>query len=136
MTRTSSGDFVAIPTLIGVSIIIFLLVRLLPGDIIDVLLGGDHTATEEQKQQAREQLGLTGSYFEQYWRWASSFVQGDFGFSYRNTPVSEILTTALPITLELVILGLLIACVIGIPLGVLSAVKRDSKHDYARAWAA
>jgi peptide/nickel transport system permease protein len=123
---------VAIPTLIGISIIIFLLVRLLPGDIVDILLGGDNTATEEQKQATREQLGLTGSYFEQYWRWASSFVQGDFGFSYRNTqPVSEILTTALPITLELVILGLLIACVIGIPLGVLSAVKRDSKHDYA-----
>jgi peptide/nickel transport system permease protein len=123
---------VAIPTLIGISIIIFLLVRLLPGDIVDILLGGDNTATEEQKQATREQLGLTGSYFEQYWRWASSFVQGDFGFSYRNTqPVSEILSTALPITLELVILGLLIACVIGIPLGVLSAVKRDSKHDYA-----
>jgi peptide/nickel transport system permease protein len=123
---------VAIPTLIGISIIIFLLVRLLPGDIVDILLGGDNTATEEQKQATREQLGLTGSYFEQYWHWASSFVQGDFGFSYRNTqPVSEILGTALPITLELVILGLLIACVIGIPLGVLSAVKRDSKHDYA-----
>ena len=123
---------VAIPTLIGISIVIFLLVRLLPGDIIDVLLGADQGASEEQRQQAREQLGLTGSYFEQYWRWASSFVQGDFGFSYRNTqPVSEILSTALPITLALVIRGLLIACVIGIPLGVLSAVKRDSKHDYA-----
>ena len=122
---------VAIPTLIGISIIIFLMVRLLPGDIIDVLLGGDQLATEEQRQQAREQLGLTGSYAEQYWRWASNFVQGDFGFSYRNTqPVSEILTNALPITLELTILGLLIATVVGIPLGVLSAVKRDSTHDY------
>ena len=76
---------VAIPTLIGISIIIFLMVRLLPGDIIDVLLGGDQFETEEQKQQAREQLGLTGSYAEQYWRWANNFVQGDFGFSYRNT---------------------------------------------------
>ena len=122
---------VAIPTLIGISIIIFLMVRLLPGDIIDVLLGGDQFATEEQKQQAREQLGLTGSYAEQYGRWASNFVQGDFGFSYRNTqPVSEILTNALPITLELMILGLLIAVVVGLPLGVLSAVKRDSTHDY------
>jgi peptide/nickel transport system permease protein len=121
-----------IPTLIGISIIIFLLVRLLPGDIIDVLLGGDQGATEAVKQQAREQLGLTGSYPEQYWRWISGFLQGDFGFSYRNTqPVSEILLNALPITLELVLLGLLIAVVIGLPLGVLSAVKRDSKHDYA-----
>ena len=86
-----------IPTLIGISIVIFLMVRLLPGDIIDVLLGGDQIATtEEMKQQAREQLGLTGSYPEQYWRWISGIVQGDFGFSYRNTePVSDILGDAL-----------------------------------------
>ena len=122
---------VAIPTLIGISIIVFFMVRLLPGDIVDVLLGGDQSATEEQKQQTREQLGLTGSYPEQYWRWASSFFHGDFGFSYRNTqPVSEILTNALPITLELTILGLLISTVVGIPLGVLPDVKRDSTHDY------
>src|SRR5438552_16658687 len=107
------------------------MVRLLPGDVIDVLLGGDQAATPAMKQQARERLGLTGSYPEQYWRWASHFVQGDFGFSYRNTQaVSEILFHALPITLELVILGLLIAVLIGLPLGVLSAVKRDSAHDY------
>ena len=94
---------VTIPTLIGISIVIFFMVRLLPGDIVDVLLGGDQAATEEQKQQTREQLGLTGSYPEQYWRWISNFVQGDLGFSYRNTqPVSEILVNALPITLELV----------------------------------
>ena len=59
-------------------------------------------------------------------------MQGDFGFSLRNTePVSEVLLNALPITFELVFLGLLIAVVIGLPLGILSAVKRDSKHDYA-----
>ncbi len=121
-----------IPTLFGISIGIFLMVRLLPGDIIDVLLGGDLAADEDVKQQAREQLGLDGSYLEQYWRWISSAVQGDFGFSYRNTqPVSEIIFNALPITLELVFLGLLIAVVVAIPFGVLSAVKRDSRHDYA-----
>ena len=121
-----------IPTLIGISILIFLLVRLLPGDIIDVLLGGDLSATEADKQLAREQLGLDGSYVEQYWRWVSGVAQGDLGFSYRNTqPVSEILLNALPITLELVFLGLLIAVVVGIPLGVISAVRRDSRHDYA-----
>ena len=121
-----------IPTLVGISIGIFLMVRLLPGDIIDVLLGGDLSASPEVKERAREQLGLTGSYPEQYWRWISGVVQGDFGFSYRNTqPVSEILLNALPITLELVFLGLLIAVVIGLPLGVISAVKRDSRHDYA-----
>ena len=79
------------------------MVRLLPGDIIDILFGGDQTASEEVKQQAREQLGLNGSYLEQYWRWISGVVQGDFGFSLRNTePVSNIVFDALTVTLELV----------------------------------
>jgi peptide/nickel transport system permease protein len=123
---------VTIPTLIGISILIFMMVRLLPGDIVSVLMGGDIGADPELMERAREQLGLTGSYPEQYWRWVSGILQGDLGFSYRNTqPVSEVLLNALPITFELVFLGLLFAVVIGVPLGVLSAVKRDSKHDYA-----
>ncbi len=123
---------VTIPTLIGISVLIFMMVRLLPGDIVDVLLGADVGADPALKEQAREQLGLNGSYPEQYWRWISGIVQGDFGFSLRNQqPVSEVLLNALPITFELVFLGLLIAVVIGLPLGVLSAVKRDSRHDYA-----
>ena len=121
----------AIPTLIIVSIGIFLMVRLLPGDIIDILFGGDLSAPEEVKEQAREQLGLNGSYAEQYWRWISGVVQGDFGFSLRNTePVSNIIGDALVITLELVVLGLLIATLVGVPLGVISAVRRDSAADY------
>ncbi len=122
----------AIPTIVGISIIIFLMVRLMPGDIIDVLFGADVTATEEVKQQAREDLGLSGSYPEQYWNWASGVVQGDFGDSYRNAePVSDVLWRAVPITLELMILALLIATLIGVPLGVISAVRRDSASDYA-----
>jgi peptide/nickel transport system permease protein len=122
----------AIPTLIGVTIGIFLMVRLLPGDIIDILFGGDLSASEAVKDKAREQLGLNGSYPEQYWRWISGVVQGDFGFSLRNTePVSTVILDALPITIELMILALLIAVLVGVPLGVLSAVKRDSAHDYA-----
>lgn len=121
----------AIPTLIGVSIGIFLMVRLLPGDIIDILFGGDQTASEEIKARAREQLGLNGSYPEQYWRWISGIFQGDFGFSLRNTePVSDIILKSLSVTLELVVLGLLIAVLVGVPLGVISAVKRDSAADY------
>ncbi len=121
----------AIPTLFLVSIGIFLMVRLLPGDIIDILFGGDLAAPEEVKEQAREQLGLNGSYPEQYWRWISGVLQGDFGFSLRNTePVSNILVDSLGVTLELVVLGLLIATLVGVPLGVISAVKRDSAADY------
>ena len=121
-----------IPTMIGISILIFLMVRLLPGDIVSVLAGGDIGSDPELIEQARRDLGLTGSYPEQYWRWISGVLQGDLGVSLRNTePVATVLLNALPITAELVFLGLLIATVIGVPLGVLSAVKRDSKHDFA-----
>ncbi len=121
-----------IPTLIGISILIFMMVRLLPGDIVSVLAGGDVGSDPELIEQAREQLGLNGSYPEQYWNWISGVLQGDLGDSLRNSePVSVVLMDALPITFELMFLGLLIATVIGIPLGVLSAVKRDSKHDFA-----
>jgi len=121
-----------IPTLLGVSVAIFAMVRLLPGDVIDILFGGDVTADEEVKQQAREQLGLTGSYPGQYWRWISNAFQGDFGDSLRNTePVSAILRDALPITMELIFLALLIAVLVGVPLGVISATRRDGAGDYA-----
>ena len=121
-----------IPTLLGMSIIVFLMVRLLPGDIIDIFTAGDISITDEQREEIKEQLGLSGSYPEQYWTWLSGALQGDFGESLRNTaPVSEILLDALPITLELVFLGLLISVLVGVPLGVISAVRRDSVHDYA-----
>jgi peptide/nickel transport system permease protein len=118
-------------TLVAISIVIFALVRLLPGDVLDVLFAGDTSASPELREQAREQLGLTGSYPEQYWRWISNMLQGDLGHSLLSSqPLSETLKTALPITIELVFLGLLIAVVIGLPLGVISAVRRDSVHDY------
>jgi peptide/nickel transport system permease protein len=105
---------VAIPTLIGISILIFFMVRLLPGDIVSVLTGGDIGSDPTLVEKAREQLGLNGSYPEQYWRWVSGILHGDLGFSLRNTqPVSQVLLNAIPITFELVFLGLLIAVVIG-----------------------
>jgi len=121
-----------IPTLFGMSLIVFLMVRLLPGDIIDVLTGGDISVTAEQREAIREQLGISGSLHEQYLEWAGDAVRGDFGESLRNTePVTSVLRDALPITIELVFLGLLIAVVFGIPFGVISAVRRESAHDYA-----
>src|SRR3712207_837440 len=92
-----------VPTLLGMSIIVFMMVRLLPGDIIDILTAGDVSITDEQREQIREQLGIDGSYPEQYAHWLGNAVQGDFGTSLRNTtPVTETLGDALPITLELV----------------------------------
>ena len=132
MFRFVAGRLVALfATLVAVSIIIFVMVRLLPGSILDLFFAGDNTATPEQLEEAKKKLGLTGSYFEQYWNWISGVVHGDFGHSLlTGQPVTEIMRTSLPIDIELVFLGLLIALSIGIPLGVLSAVRRDSATDY------
>jgi peptide/nickel transport system permease protein len=132
MYRFVAGRLVALfATLVAVSIIIFVMVRLLPGSILDLFFAGDNTATPEQLQEAKEKLGLTGSYFEQYWHWISGVVHGDFGNSLlTGQPVTDIMRTSLPIDIQLVIMGLLIALTIGIPLGVLSAVRRDSLTDY------
>src|SRR5262245_26789389 len=132
MYRFVVGRLVALfATLVAVSIIIFVMVRLLPGSILDLFFAGDNTATPEQLQEAKEKLGLTGSYFEQYWNWIKGVVQGDFGNSLlTGQPVTEIMRTSLPIDIQLIFMGLLIALVIGIPLGVMSAVRRDSAADY------
>lgn len=120
-----------IPTLVGASIAIFLMVRLMPGNILDVILGGDVSVSQQVREKAREQLGLNGSYLDQYWRWASHVAVGDLGKSLETTqPVSTILLHALPITAELVALVIVIVVIIGIPLGVISAIRRDSAHDY------
>ena len=118
-------------TLFAVSIAIFLMVRLLPGNVIDIMFGGDAVASPELREQAAKQLGLHGSYPRQYWDWMSGVVQGDFGNSLLSQqPISDIFRSALPVTIELIVLGLLIATVIGVPLGVISAVRRNSASDY------
>jgi len=120
-----------IATLFAVSVIIFMAVRLLPGNILDLFFAGDNTATPAQMHAAEVQLGLTGSYPSQYWRWISHAFQGDLGHSLLSQqPVSDIMAKALPIDIQLVIMALFMALVIGIPLGVLSAVKRDKGVDY------
>ncbi len=121
-----------IPTLVGISLVIFLMVRLLPGNVVDVLTGGDVTITEEQRVTIRGQLGLDGSYPGQYFDWVGGMLSGDPGNSFRSgEPIGDILVRALPVTIELIILAILIAVLVGIPLGVVSAARRDSAHDYA-----
>jgi peptide/nickel transport system permease protein len=133
MHRFFAQRFVSmVATLFAVSVVIFMMVRLLPGNIVDIMFGGDATASPEAKARAAHDLGLDGSYPSQYWRWIKGFVDGDLGKSLLNQrPITDILRTALPITVELILLGLLIAVVIGVPLGVISAVRRNSISDYS-----
>jgi peptide/nickel transport system permease protein len=120
-------------TLFFISVTIFVMVRLLPGNIIDVLFAGDVEVTPEQKHQALEQLGMKGSWFAQYTHWMGRMLfHGDFGRSYRSQePIWTILSHGLHITGELVLLGVVIALLVGLPLGAISAVRRDRPEDYA-----
>ena len=132
MQRFIAERFAAlVATLVAISIIIFLAVRFLPGSILDYFFAGDNNATPAELQQAKKELGLTGSYPSQYWRWVSHAVHGDFGHSMlTQQSISSMMGSALPIDIELILLGVLIALVVGIPLGVLSAVHRDKPADY------
>jgi peptide/nickel transport system permease protein len=113
------------------SILIFLMLRLLPGDIVDIIAGTDSGASTAAKDKLRESMGLSDPIPVQYVKWLGNLLQGDPGKSLRSgQPVGKILENALPITIELAILGLIISTVIAIPLGVISAVKRDTVFDF------
>ena len=120
-----------VPTLLGMSVFIFLMLRLLPGDVVDLMTAGQEQATDESKRKLREAFGLADPLPLQYIKWLLGLLRGDPGKSLRSgQPISEALGQALPITLELTLLAVLLATTLAIPLGVLSASRRDSKADF------
>ena len=120
-----------IPTLLGMSIIIFLMLRLLPGDIVSIIAGPDAQADSSAQAKLREAMGLSDPLWRQYLNWIGDLLRGDFGVSMRSgKPVSELFARALPVTIELALLSVLIASLVAIPLGVISAVKRNTPIDY------
>jgi peptide/nickel transport system permease protein len=120
-----------IPTLIGVTILVFLMVRMIPGSVVDQILGAEARATEETKAQMRAFFGLDQPLPVQYARWASGIVRGDLGNSWRlGLPVSQLIGNGLIVTLQLAAGALLIALLVGIPLGIVSAVKENTPLDH------
>lgn len=125
-----------IPTLLGVTVIIFLLVRMVPGDIAEILVhdSGNLTPEEVTRQIAeiRAELGLDKAATTQYFSWIGNFLTGDFGYSYwEKRPVAEIIADRFPRSMELAILTLIITMLWAVPLGVISAVKQNTWADYA-----
>ena len=111
-----------------VSIFVFTMLRLVPGDAAAAILGVD--ATPENVAAFRERNGLTGSLFDQYVRWSSGILTGDFGTSLRGgTSVADDFFSRLPVTLEIVVLSFGFTIVIGILTGVYSALKQNSTSD-------
>ncbi len=116
-------------TLLGVSVFVFGLIRILPGDAVTMLL--QDYAYAENLDALRAKLGLDKPVYVQYWEWLGRVLRGDLGASLRSRqPIIDELARRLPITAELGLLAMLIGLLISIPVGVLSAVKQDTITDY------
>ena len=123
-----------IPTLFLVSVMIFVMLRIVPGDpALLVLAGpdGEGSFTEEQYQNMKERLGLNDPLYLQYFTWAEGMVTFDWGTSIQtNEKVTEMFKRRYPVTLQLALLSFLVIATVGIPIGVLAAVKQDTWIDY------
>ena len=121
---------VAIPTLIGISIVAFSLIRLIPGDPV-LLLIGERGASPEVYAEMKAAYGLDKPLLVQYGTFVKNAATGDFGTSIKSgRPVLEEFSERFSATLELGVVALVLAVLIGIPMGVLAAVKRNSVFDY------
>jgi peptide/nickel transport system permease protein len=116
---------IILPTLLLVSVMVFLLQHLLPGDPAIALSGDEHDPAVVE--HLREKYGFNRPVLVQYGMWLGDVLRGDFGISYRNKiTVVELIATKLPVTLELAIFSMLIALSIGVPLGIIAATRKDS----------
>ncbi len=116
--------------LFGVSVVVFVAMHKLPGDVAQLLLG-EH-ATNEQLQQLREQLGLDQPVWVQYARFLHTALVGDLGTSIQSGhPALQDVLTAFPVTLQLTLASLLLASLLGVPVGVVSAIRHGSRFDTA-----
>src|ERR1041384_4801139 len=118
-------------TLFGISIIIFMLLRLTPGNIADILFDAGGFVDPADKARIEADLGLDKPIPVQYATWIGGLLKGDFGMSYQTErPAIQEIAPRIPITARLAVLALSFAVLIGVPLGVISAVNQNSKLDY------
>jgi peptide/nickel transport system permease protein len=122
-----------IPALFFASLIVFVIVRLVPGSIIDMMLSqNDVGADKLSRDQLINTLGLDRPMWEQYARWIGGILlHGDFGRSlWQNTPVAELLRARMPVTFELGLMAMIEALCVAIPIGIYSAIRQDTPGDY------
>jgi peptide/nickel transport system permease protein len=118
-------------TLFGMSLVIFFLMRLVPGDIVDILFAAAGYVNESDKKLLMRELGIDRPIWTQYLDWLRSIATGDLGKSYRyDLPAWEIIRPLIPVTVELAVVATLISILLGVPTGVISAVRQDSALDY------
>ncbi|MFV2063184.1 MAG: ABC transporter permease [Chloroflexota bacterium] len=121
----------AVPLLFGISIVAFVLLQLMPGGPTTIFFGQANVSAEDIARIERE-LGLDQPIFVQYVTWLGKFLQGDWGTSFvSRRPVFDMVAERVPATLLLMISAILVSVLISIPLGILAAVKRETKVDHA-----
>ncbi len=114
------------------SIVIFVLMRLVPGNIVDVLFSTGGYVSESDKQSIMKELGIDRPVWVQYVDWIRSVARGDLGKSYRyDLPAWQVIEPLIPVTVELAALSTVIAILLGVPTGVVSAARQDTALDYA-----
>ncbi|MCC8936370.1 Dipeptide transport system permease protein DppB [Bradyrhizobium ivorense] len=124
--------FLMLVTLFGISVIIFVLLRVVPGNIVDILFDAAGFVDPADKANLERELGLSQPIVIQYLNWIGGLLHGDLGYSYvSEKPALQEILPRIPITARLAGLALLFSASIGIPLGVISAVHQGSKLDYA-----
>jgi peptide/nickel transport system permease protein len=120
---------VAIPTLLIVSVFVFALQKLLPGDPVLVMAGEERNP--ETLEYLREKYRLNDPVIFQYFYWLGSVLQGDLGLSLRtNLPVATLIAQKLPVTIQLAIMSMIFAVAIGIPMGIMAAVRKGTTLDF------
>jgi peptide/nickel transport system permease protein len=121
-------------TLIGVTILIFLAMRVLPGDPLAMLTsesGTSYVLSDEELQAARAALGLDRPYYQQYLSWMADVARGNLGKSFwREEPINELIKRRGPITFQIAVLAVVLSWLLGVPVGILSAVRRNTIPDY------
>ncbi len=134
MQRYLSQRLLALlPTLLGVSILVFIAIRLIPGDIISATLGTEAgMLTETQRAALERYYGLDQPPLQQYFVWLGEALRGNLGHSVRHgQPVLQLILSRFPLTLELALLSVLLALLTGLPLGLLAALRHNTWLDLA-----
>ena len=121
-----------IPTLILVSIIVFMGLRFIPGDVVDLMVSqASYGSSGISREEIKIYLGMDLPIHEQYLKWVGGILRGDFGESlWTRTPVTDNLLSGLPVSLELGFMAVFLSLVIAIPVGVLAGIRSESKLDY------
>jgi len=118
-------------TLLGMSVLIFVLMRLAPGNITDIIFESAGYVDEADRKRLEAELGIDKPVAVQYTRWLGEIVRGELGKSYRyDLPAWQIIRPRLPVTLELAVLALAFSVLLGVPTGVISAIRQDRPLDY------